>query len=55
MGGKNPMQVGLGTEINSFTRIFSQGSIQTTTKNTDLAIQGNGFFVVSQDSGVTYK
>ena len=55
MGGKNPMQVGLGTEINSVTRMFSQGSIQTTSKNTDLAIQGNGFFVVSQDAGVTYK
>jgi flagellar hook protein FlgE len=55
MGGKNPMQVGLGTEINSVTRIFSQGSIQTTSKNTDLAIQGNGFFIVSSDEGKTYK
>ncbi len=55
MGGKNPMQVGLGTEINSVTRMFSQGSIQTTSKNTDLAIQGNGFFVVSGDGGVNYK
>ncbi|MCH9812749.1 MAG: flagellar hook-basal body complex protein [Epsilonproteobacteria bacterium] len=54
-GGKNPMQVGLGTEISSVTRMFSQGSIQTTSKNTDLAIQGNGFFVVSPDSGTTYK
>ncbi len=54
-GGKNPMQVGLGTEINSVTRMFSQGSIQTTSKNTDLAIQGNGFFVVSPDAGTTYK
>ena len=55
MGGKNPMQVGLGTEINSVTRIFSQGSIQTTSKTTDLAIQGNGFFIVSPDAGKTYK
>jgi flagellar hook protein FlgE len=55
LGGKNPMQVGLGTEINSVTRMFSQGSIQTTSKNTDLAIQGNGFFVVSPDAGKTYK
>jgi len=55
MGGKNPMQVGLGTEISSVTRMFSQGSIQTTSKNTDLAIQGNGFFVVSPDGGKTYK
>ncbi len=54
-GGKNPMQVGLGSEIGSITRMFSQGSIQTTSKNTDLAIQGNGFFVVSPDGGKTYK
>jgi flagellar hook protein FlgE len=55
LGGKNPMQVGLGTEINSVTRMFSQGSIQTTSKNTDLAIQGDGFFVISPDNGTTYK
>ncbi len=55
LGGKNPMQVGLGTEVNSVTRMFSQGSIQTTSKNTDLAIQGNGFFVISADNGTTYK
>ena len=54
-GGKNPQQVGLGTQVNSITRIFSQGSVQTTNKNTDLAIQGNGFFVVSNDGGKTYK
>ena len=55
IGGKNPMQVGLGTEVNSVTRIFSQGSVQATGKATDLAIQGDGFFVVSQDGGTTYK
>ena len=55
MGGKNPMQVGLGTEINSVTRMFSQGSIQTTSKTTDLAIQGEGFFVLSADQGKTYR
>ena len=54
-GGKNPQQVGLGTQINSVTRMFSQGSVQTTGKNTDLAIQGNGFFVLSNDGGRTYK
>jgi flagellar hook protein FlgE len=54
-GGKNPQQVGLGTQINSITRMFEQGSVQTTSKNTDLAIQGNGFFVLSNDGGRTYK
>ncbi len=55
LGGKNPMQVGLGTQVSSITKIFKQGSVQVTDKNTDLAIQGDGFFVVSPDGGSTYK
>jgi flagellar hook protein FlgE len=55
LGGKNPMQIGLGTQVSSVTKIFKQGSIETTDKNTDLAIQGDGFFVVSPDGGSTYK
>ena len=55
LGGKNPMQIGLGTQVSSITKIFKQGSVQTTDKNTDLAIQGDGFFVVSPDGGKTYK
>jgi len=55
LGGKNPVQVGLGSTINSMTRIFSQGSIQNSDKNTDVALQGDGFFIISPDSGNTYK
>ncbi|MEA3228897.1 MAG: flagellar hook protein FlgE [Campylobacterota bacterium] len=55
LGGKNAVQVGLGTSVSSTTRIFSQGSIQSTDKNTDLAIQGDGFFILSSDAGVTQK
>ena len=55
LGGKNPVQVGLGSTVNSMTRIFSQGSIQNSDKNTDVAIQGDGFFIVSPDAGNTYK
>ena len=55
LGGKNAVQVGLGSTINSTTRIFSQGSIQNSDKNTDVAIQGDGFFIVSGDAGSTYK
>jgi len=55
LGGKNSMQIGLGTQISSVTKIFKQGSVQVTDKNTDLAIQGDGFFVVSPDGGKTYK
>ncbi len=53
LGGKNAMQIGLGTQINTTTRLFKQGSIQSTDKNTDLALQGDGFFVVSPDGGRT--
>ncbi|WP_024954449.1 flagellar hook protein FlgE [Sulfurospirillum arcachonense] len=55
LGGKNAMQIGLGTQANSITRIFKQGSTESTDKNTDLALQGDGFFVVSPDGGNTYK
>jgi flagellar hook protein FlgE len=55
LGGKNAMQVGLGTSASSVTRIHSQGSIQNTDKNTDVAIQGDGYFIVSSDGGSTYK
>ena len=55
LGGKNAMQIGLGTQISTVTKIFKQGSIQTTDKTTDLAIQGDGFFIVSPDGGSTYK
>ncbi len=55
LGGKNPVQVGLGSSISSTTRIFSQGSIQNSGKNTDVAIQGDGFFIISPDGGNTYK
>ncbi|ELJ8893186.1 flagellar hook protein FlgE [Campylobacter upsaliensis] len=53
LGGQNPLQIGLGTSINSTTRIHSQGSVQTTDKNTDVAINGDGFFMVSDDGGLT--
>lgn len=53
LGGKNAMQIGLGTQIVSTQQIFSQGSIETTDSNTDMAIQGNGFFIVSPDGGLT--
>ena len=46
-GGVNPKQVGLGMTIASIDRIFTQGSLQTTGAQTDMAISGDGFFVVS--------
>ncbi len=54
LGGTNPMQVGLGTQVGSIDTILEQGSLQATNRVTDLAIQGNGFFVVSNGKRVVY-
>ena len=51
--GTNPMQVGLGVGLASIDTIFTDGSFQSTGKNSDLAIKGNGFFVLSADGGTT--
>ena len=45
-GGTNPIQVGLGMQIGSIDQLFTQGNIETTGQNTDLAIQGDAMFVV---------
>lgn len=47
-GSTNPMQIGLGSRVASVTTSFSQGALQLTGRVTDLAIQGNGFFVVER-------
>ncbi len=54
-GGTNPIQVGLGMKIGSITPNFLQGSIQTTNRNPDLAIQGEGFFVLADGSERVYS
>jgi flagellar hook protein FlgE len=55
LGGKNSLQIGLGTSVSAVETMFKQGSIQNTDKNTDMAINGDGFFVVSSDGGKTYR
>lgn len=46
-GGTNPTQVGLGTMISATQRNFSNGTINPTGISTDLAIEGDGFFIVN--------
>jgi len=50
-GAGNPQQVGLGVQTAGIQQVFSQGSMQTTSLVSDLAIQGNGFFVLQDSSG----
>lgn len=45
-GGVNPKQVGLGMTVASIDTIHTQGSLQTTGVITDVAIQGNGFYIL---------
>lgn len=50
-GAGNPQQVGLGVQTAGIDLLFGQGSLQTTDLVTDVAIQGNGFFVLSNPAG----
>lgn len=47
VGGTNPIQVGLGVRIGSVTTNSNQGGLISTGRSLDLAIEGNGFFVLS--------
>jgi flagellar hook protein FlgE len=53
-GGTNPIQLGLGMQVSTIDNLFQQGGLETTGQITDLAIQGAGFFVLSDGSGRYY-
>lgn len=50
-GGTNPRQTGLGTQVAEIAPIFTQGTIQTSSSASDVALQGDGFFVVQSATG----
>lgn len=52
--GTNPMQVGLGMSLASVDVIHTAGSPQSTGVNTDLCIEGEGFFIVGSGNNVYY-
>lgn len=54
VGGTNPKQIGLGSAVGSIDMIMTDGSVQTTGKNTDLCLSGSGFFVVKGAAGEFY-
>ncbi len=47
-GASDSLQVGVGTRVSGTSSNFAQGSLTTTSKATDLALNGNGFFVVDR-------
>ncbi len=55
MGGRNPMQVGTGVKLASIDNLFEQGGIASTGVPTDLAIQGEGFFILKDPTGTYYS
>lgn len=54
-GGTNAQQAGLGMRIGSIDTIFSQGNLMATQRKTDLAIQGQGFFILSDGTNRFYS
>ncbi|HUO25933.1 MAG TPA: flagellar hook protein FlgE [Candidatus Aquilonibacter sp.] len=53
-GDGNPIQLGVGTQIGSIPADFTQGTIQSTGVPTDVAIEGNGFFVADDNGSQVY-
>lgn len=54
-GGTNPMEVGLGSTVGAISTVFTSGATQVTSNPTDLMIDGDGFFVVTDDSSFQNK
>ncbi len=55
VGGVNPQQVGLGVNVASIDTIHTQGSLQTTGVKTDVAVQGEGFFMLRSGEQDVYS
>ncbi|AEH51838.1 flagellar hook protein FlgE [Pseudothermotoga thermarum] len=54
VGGTNPIQIGLGSQLATVDKIMTQGSFENTGRTLDLAIQGDGFFVISNGTQYFY-
>ena len=54
LGGVNPMQVGLGVKVGAIDVHTLQGALEMTGRPTDLAIQGNGYFMLTNGRDIIY-
>src|SRR5579884_980663 len=54
-GGQDAMSVGLGSQIGSIDTMFTQGNLENTGVNTDLAVQGNAFFTLKNGNESFYS
>ncbi len=55
LGGTNPTQIGLGVGMGYVSANFAQGTLESTGRNLDLGIEGDGFFVYGQDQSRRYS
>lgn len=53
LGGVNGKQIGLGAQISSIDKIMSQGSMQSTSRALDVAVDGSGYFMVAAGPELT--
>ena len=53
LGGVNGKQIGLGAQISSIDKIMSQGSMQSTSRALDVAVDGSGYFMVATGPALT--
>ena len=53
-GGSNPRQIGLGVQLGTIDTVHTQGSLQSTNRELDLGIDGDGFFIVADREGNPY-
>lgn len=54
LGSSGAAQVGIGVGVSAIQQLFTQGNVTTTSNPMDLAINGGGFFRMSQAGAITY-
>ena len=54
LGGRNPAQVGLGVSMSGTAQQFGQGFLQVTNRSLDVALQGDGFFIIDRSGEQLY-
>jgi len=54
-GGLNPTQIGLGARLGTVSTVFTQGMLNATGQNTDMALEGEGFFIYTDGASQFYS
>lgn len=54
LGGGSSFQIGRGASLQSIQQLFTQGTLENTSGPLDMAIEGDGFFIIKDTSGAQY-